>query len=124
MSCASMMGTLSWAGREAPRSHAVRSADVVSRAGDGAVVRVGVVTGEHRRVRADDGTLVSDQPAGDLRVSVLTLQRIDGRWRVSQRRETLDDLLAGDLDVALAGAMAPGGSEEVLPWQRAIARRS
>jgi diaminopimelate decarboxylase len=59
---------------------------------------------------------------GDLRPAVLALD--DGRWRVCQRRETLDDLLAGDLDVALAGAMAPGGSEEVLPWQRAIARRS
>jgi hypothetical protein len=35
----------------------------------------------------------------------------DGRWRVSQRRETLDDLLAGDHDVALA----PAGSEEVRP---------
>jgi hypothetical protein len=35
----------------------------------------------------------------------------DGRWRVCQRRETLDDLLAGDYDVALA----PAGSQEVRP---------
>ena len=61
----------------------VRSADVVSSAGDGAVVRVGVVTGEHRRVRADDGALVSAEPASAVRVCVLTLQRVDGRWRVS-----------------------------------------
>jgi diaminopimelate decarboxylase len=47
---------------------------------------------------------------GDLRPAVLALD--DGRWRVCQRRETLDDLLAGDFDVALAGAAAPGGSEE------------
>jgi diaminopimelate decarboxylase len=47
---------------------------------------------------------------GDLRPAVLALD--DGRWRVCQRRETLDDLLAGDLDMALAGATAPGGSEE------------
>jgi diaminopimelate decarboxylase len=50
---------------------------------------------------------------GDLRPAVLALD--DGRWRVCQRRETLDDLLAGDLDVALAGATAPGGSEEERP---------
>jgi diaminopimelate decarboxylase len=50
---------------------------------------------------------------GDLRPAVLALD--DGRWRVCQRRETLDDLLAGDLDVALAGAAAPGGSEEERP---------
>jgi hypothetical protein len=43
------------------------------------------------------------------------LARDDGRWRVCQRRETLDDLLAGDLDVALAGAAAPGGAEEERP---------
>jgi hypothetical protein len=47
---------------------------------------------------------------GDLRPAVLALD--DGRWRVCQRRETLDDLLAGDLDVALAGATAPAGPEE------------
>jgi diaminopimelate decarboxylase len=50
---------------------------------------------------------------GDLGPAVLALD--DGRWRVCQRRETLDDLLAGDLDVALAGATAPGGSEEERP---------
>jgi diaminopimelate decarboxylase len=47
---------------------------------------------------------------GDLQPAVLG--RDDGRWRVCRRRETLDDLLAGDLDVALAGATAPAGSEE------------
>jgi diaminopimelate decarboxylase len=46
---------------------------------------------------------------GDLRPAVLALD--DGRWRVCRRRETLDDLLAGDHDVALAAA----GSEEVRP---------
>jgi diaminopimelate decarboxylase len=46
---------------------------------------------------------------GDLRPAVLALD--DGRWRVCRRRETLDDLLAGDHDVALA----PAGSEEVRP---------
>ena len=30
----------------------------------------------------------------------------DGRWRLCRRRETLDDLLAGDLDVALAARPA------------------
>jgi diaminopimelate decarboxylase len=50
---------------------------------------------------------------GDLRPAVLAHD--DGRWRVCLRRETLDDLLAGDLDVALAGATAPTGSEEVRP---------
>ena len=49
---------------------------------------------------------------GDLRPAVLGHD--DGRWRVCQRRETLDDLLAGDNDVALA-ATAPTGSEEVRP---------
>jgi diaminopimelate decarboxylase len=39
---------------------------------------------------------------GDLQPAVLA--RDDGRWRVCRRRETLDDLLAGDIDVALAGA--------------------
>jgi hypothetical protein len=38
-----------------------------------------------------------------------------GRWRVCLRRETLEDLLAGDLDLALAGAVAPGGREEGQP---------
>jgi diaminopimelate decarboxylase len=47
---------------------------------------------------------------GDLQPAVLA--REDGRWRVCRRRETLDDLLAGDIDVALAGATAPAGSEE------------
>ena len=46
---------------------------------------------------------------GDLRPAVLALD--DGRWRLCRRRETLDDLLAGDHDVALA----PAGSEEVRP---------
>jgi diaminopimelate decarboxylase len=47
---------------------------------------------------------------GDLQPAVLA--REDGRWRVCRRRETLDDLLAGDIDVALAGATAPAGPEE------------
>ena len=38
---------------------------------------------------------------GDLQPAVLA--RDDGRWRVCRRRETLDDLLAGDIDVVLAG---------------------
>ena len=46
---------------------------------------------------------------GDLRPAVVAHDH--GRWRVCQRRETLDDLLAGDHDVALA----PAGSEEVRP---------
>jgi diaminopimelate decarboxylase len=46
---------------------------------------------------------------GDLRPAVVAYD--DGRWRVSQRRETLDDLLAGDHDVALA----PAGTQEVRP---------
>ena len=46
---------------------------------------------------------------GDLRPAVVAHD--DGRWRVCQRRETLDDLLAGDHDVALA----PAGSQEVRP---------
>jgi diaminopimelate decarboxylase len=49
---------------------------------------------------------------GDLQPAVLA--REDGRWRVCRRRETLDDLLAGDVDVALAGAAAPAGPEEGL----------
>jgi diaminopimelate decarboxylase len=69
-------------------------------------------------VEPGDALLVRDAGAyqqaqstrfGDLRPAVLALD--DGRWRVCQRRETLDDLLAGDLDVALA----PAGSEEVRP---------
>jgi diaminopimelate decarboxylase len=46
---------------------------------------------------------------GELRPAVLAHD--DGRWRVCQRRETLDDLLAGDYDVTLA----PAGSQEVRP---------
>jgi diaminopimelate decarboxylase len=46
---------------------------------------------------------------GDLRPAVLAHD--DGRWRLCRRRETLDDLLAGDHDVTLA----PAGSEEVRP---------
>jgi len=44
---------------------------------------------------------------GDLRPAVLALD--DGRWRLCRRRETLDDLLAGDHDVTFA----PAGSQEV-----------
>ena len=47
---------------------------------------------------------------GDLRPAVVAYD--DGRWRVCQRRETLDDLLAGDHDVALAPRP---GSQEVRP---------
>ena len=46
---------------------------------------------------------------GDLRPAVVAHD--DGRWRLCQRRETLDDLLAGDHDVVLA----PAGSEEERP---------
>jgi diaminopimelate decarboxylase len=72
-------------------------------------------------VRPGDALLVRDAGAyqqaqstrfGDLRPAVLAHD--DGRWRVCQRRETLDDLLAGDNDVALA-ATAPAGSEEERP---------
>jgi diaminopimelate decarboxylase len=44
---------------------------------------------------------------GDLQPAVLA--RDDGRWRVCRRRETLDDLLAGDIDVALAGTSPQEG---------------
>jgi diaminopimelate decarboxylase len=50
---------------------------------------------------------------GDLRPAVVA--REGGRWRLCVRRETLEDLLAGDMDVALAGAMTPGGPEEGQP---------
>jgi diaminopimelate decarboxylase len=71
-------------------------------------------------VEPGDALLVRDAGAyqqaqstrfGDLRPAVLA--REDGDWRVCVRRETLDDLLAGDIDVALAGATAPAGPEEV-----------
>ena len=48
---------------------------------------------------------------GDLQPAVVA--REDGRWRVCVRRETLEDLLAGDTEVALAGA--PGSDEEEKP---------
>jgi diaminopimelate decarboxylase len=44
---------------------------------------------------------------GDLQPAVLA--REDGRWRVCRRRETLDDLLAGDIDTTLAGASSEEG---------------
>jgi diaminopimelate decarboxylase len=44
---------------------------------------------------------------GELAPAVLA--RDDGRWQVCRRRETLDDLLAGDIDVALAGASPEEG---------------
>jgi diaminopimelate decarboxylase len=44
---------------------------------------------------------------GDLQPAVLA--REDGRWQVCRRRETLDDLLAGDIDLALAGASPEEG---------------
>jgi diaminopimelate decarboxylase len=50
---------------------------------------------------------------GDLQPAVVA--REDGRWRVCVRRERLEDLLAGDLDVALAGAAASGSREEGQP---------
>jgi diaminopimelate decarboxylase len=50
---------------------------------------------------------------GDLQPAVVV--REDGRWRVCVRREKLEDLLAGDLDMALAGAAAPGSREEGHP---------
>lgn len=71
-------------------------------------------------LRPGDALLVRDVGAyqqaqstrfGDLRPAVLAHD--DGRWRVCLRRETLDDLLAGDTEVALAGATAPAGPEEV-----------
>jgi diaminopimelate decarboxylase len=49
---------------------------------------------------------------GDLQPAVVA--REDGRWRLCVRRETLEDLLAGDMDAALAAA-APGGREEGHP---------
>jgi diaminopimelate decarboxylase len=50
---------------------------------------------------------------GDLQPAVVA--REGGRWRACVRRETLEDLLAGNLDAALAGAAAPGGREEGQP---------
>jgi diaminopimelate decarboxylase len=50
---------------------------------------------------------------GDLQPAVVA--RESGRWRACVRRETLEDLLAGDLDAALAGAAASGGREEGQP---------
>jgi diaminopimelate decarboxylase len=50
---------------------------------------------------------------GDLQPAVVV--REDGRWRVCVRRERLEDLLTGDLDMALAGAAAPGSREEGQP---------
>jgi diaminopimelate decarboxylase len=47
---------------------------------------------------------------GDLQPAVVA--REGGRWRACVRRETLEDLLAGDLDATLAGAAASGGREE------------
>ena len=47
---------------------------------------------------------------GDLQPAVVA--REDGRWRLCVRRERLEDLLAGDLDVALSGPATPGGREE------------
>ncbi|MEA2277874.1 MAG: diaminopimelate decarboxylase [Solirubrobacteraceae bacterium] len=43
---------------------------------------------------------------GDLRPAVVA--REDGRWRLCTHRETLDDLLAGDLDAAPAAAQGGG----------------
>jgi diaminopimelate decarboxylase len=50
---------------------------------------------------------------GDLQPAVVALD--GGRWRPCVRRETLEDLLAGDLDAPLAGAAAPGSPEEGMP---------
>ena len=44
---------------------------------------------------------------GDLQPAVLAHD--DGRWRLCRRRETLDDLLAGDVDMALAGTSPEEG---------------
>jgi diaminopimelate decarboxylase len=73
-------------------------------------------------VAAGDALLVRDVGAyhqaqatrfGDLQPAVVAHD--GGRWRVCARRETLEDLLAGDIDVALATAAAPGGPEEGQP---------
>jgi diaminopimelate decarboxylase len=50
---------------------------------------------------------------GDLRPAVVA--REDGRWRPCARRETLDDLLATDLDAAAAVAAGAAGHEEGVP---------
>jgi hypothetical protein len=50
---------------------------------------------------------------GDLRPAVVA--REGGRWRPCARRETLDDLLATDLDAAPAVAAGAVGHEEGLP---------
>jgi diaminopimelate decarboxylase len=71
------------------------------------------------QVRPGDALLVRDAGAyqqaqstrfGELQPAVVA--REDGRWRLCRRRETLDDLLAGDIDAALAAAAAPGGEQE------------
>jgi eukaryotic-like serine/threonine-protein kinase len=61
----------------------VRTAELLDRSGDSAVVEVGVVTNEHRRVRSSDGSVVDVRPATDPVTSQLTLLRVGGQWRVS-----------------------------------------
>jgi hypothetical protein len=58
--------------------------DTVSRSADEAVLAVDVVTGRHRRVRVEDGSVVDEQPASAPQASKLTLRRVDGLWRVSE----------------------------------------
>ena len=56
--------------------------ETVSRSAHEALLAVEVVTGQHRRVRAEDGSLVDEQPASAAQQSKLTLRRVDGLWRV------------------------------------------
>ena len=59
-------------------------AELVSRNGDTATVRVTVVTGAHRVVGRDGGDVVEDVEASAPAPVRLLLLRVDGRWRVSE----------------------------------------
>ena len=63
---------------------ALDDAEVVSRNGDSATVRVTVVTGAHRVVGRDGGDVVEDVEASAPAPVRLLLLRVDGRWRVSE----------------------------------------
>ncbi|MFP5345417.1 MAG: serine/threonine-protein kinase [Actinomycetes bacterium] len=64
-------------------SFEVQHTELVSRSPESAVVRVEVVTREHKRVQRSDGEVVEVRPRGEPVSSELTLVRVDGRWSVS-----------------------------------------